>query len=68
MRTDKELRKGLARVMQIANTKTMRDSFIANLILNEMDGILARSWSHVSDMGITNTEFNKIRRIVKKRL
>ena len=68
MRTSRELRSDFGRIMQVANTKKVRDGMIANLLLNTLDGVLVDSWSYVSDMGVTRNEFVKIKNVVKRRL
>lgn len=68
MRTNYEFRRALGRNVQISKTKAMLRSGVANCILGELDDVMTRAYSHVSDMGIPSTEFAKIKRLVKKRL
>lgn len=68
MKTSRELRSDFGRIMQVADTKKVRDGMIANLISNILDSVLVDSWSHVSDMGVTRNEFVRIKNIVKRRL
>lgn len=41
---------------------------VANLILNDIDGVLVEYWGHLSDMGWPKSEYMKVKRAVKKRL
>ena len=67
MRTNYEFRRALARNIT-KDTIEESNSGIANVILGELDDVLVRAWSHVSDMGVSVSEFKKIKSIVKKRL
>ena len=68
MRTQAGLRAAFIRLMTVFDGKVERDKHLASVILREMDTVLVNSWSHLSDMGITKTEMDKIKRIVKRRL
>jgi hypothetical protein len=67
MRTNYDLRRALGRSVQVFS-KRERISYIANVILGDLDDVLIRSASHLSDMGLTATEFAKVKRAIKKRL
>jgi hypothetical protein len=68
MRTNYEFRRALARVITTQDTIKESNSRIANVILGELDDVLVRAWSHVSDMGVSVSEFKNIKSLVKKRL
>jgi hypothetical protein len=67
IRTDAQLRSALARAMQKHERKDAY-SMIANIMLADMDSIIINTWSHLSDMGLSKVEMEKIRKVVKRRL
>lgn len=59
-----ELRKRIITVMG----KPEGDRIIVNMILNDLDMRMLAYWSVLGDMGMSSTEFQKIKKVVKKRL
>lgn len=68
MRTNYEFKKALARAVQNARTEKELSSMVANVILGDIDDVTRRAWSHLSDMGLVDSQFKRIRSAVKKRV
>jgi hypothetical protein len=68
IRAERELKAAFMVAVNRAHTKQELETFSANVILGDIDAVFINSWSAMSDMGYSKSQYDKIKRIVKKRL
>lgn len=68
IRAERELKAAFMVAMNRSHTKKDLETFSANVILGDLDAVMINAWSAMSDMGYSKVQYDKIKRIVKKRL
>lgn len=68
IRAERELKAAFMVAMNRSHTKQDLETFSANVILGDLDAVLINAWAAMSDMGYSKAQYDKIKRIVKKRL
>lgn len=68
IKTEREMKQWFARAEQRVKTKSQLMVQMSHALLADIDAVLINAWSAMSDMGYTKADYEKIKRLVKKRM
>jgi hypothetical protein len=67
-KTEREMKQWFLRAEKRASTGTNLLTQMSYAILADIDAVMINAWSVMSDMGYSKADYDKIKRLVKKRL
>lgn len=67
IRTDRELKDSLVRAIRVSVNKPEACRRVSHVILADFDSVWNRARSFLGDMGMSHTDIDKVRRIIKRR-
>ena len=67
IRSGNQLKAAFKIALNRSRTKKDVATFSANVILGDLDAIMINAWSAMSDMGYSKAQYDKIKKIVKRR-